>query len=71
MRSDGTTISFQDDKGNFQTKEVPSARSVFDYPEAYPEAYRPGATIRTQTTGYYHDVHGNLRHFDIHPSDDY
>lgn len=45
MNDEGATIRYKSDSGQWTTKSVPNARSVFDFPDAYPEAGRPGAII--------------------------
>ena len=59
-------IRWVDENGKEQVKPVRDANDVFNYPEFHPEGYKPGARIVTPTTVYYHDVHGNLHHYDNH-----
>ena len=59
------------ENGEEKTREVRSADDVFRFPEAFPEAEKPGARIVTDTTVYYYDSHGTLNHHDNHPHTDW
>ncbi len=64
MNRDSAVIQFCDKIGNLQTRDVSPPRSIFDFPEAFPEAHRPGSSIVTQGTIYWYDKMGNMRHCD-------